>query len=348
MIDQISNLSRNLRVLFVVTLACTFILGVCIGSEDWSHTTQPSPAQKALPKTEANSQSTSYLNDSTETKRIGIGDWLTFSANIDISNRNTQFYQSKHDTTLTQWDSRVELWLPPGPDEFSWGPYIRWSRAQSTTEYEWENSWSARPGYGLQMYPFSSKESRESDNKLVQWLGPLHAFIEKSKVRYKGVEHSWRPDYQLRAGVDYWKETNVHNLQESWWSEIWNGLVWYSTNGWDEDYNSLIFANSLRLGIREPNADLLSMFSPYVLAESSLSENSEYFWENRLILGGGVRFSLSKHKLPEGFEWLDRFVIYAEYLEVADYYRSSATSSTPDHDFRFGINIVIGDYWSQY
>ena len=177
------------------------------------------------------------------------------------------------------------------------------------------------------------------------WLWPIHAFVEYSDVYYKGEEHSWRPDYQLKAGVDYWKEIHVHDLTKPCWAEIWNGLIWNSTNGLDEDYNTLIFANSLRLGLREPDAGYVSAFSPYAVLESSLSENGDYAWENRLIGGGGVRFSLPKHSLPPNWQWIDRFVIYTEYLVPLAYYRSSTAGSTPDHDFRVGVNLVIGEWW---
>lgn len=287
----------------------------------------------------------SYPGAPLETSRIGIGDWLSISANLDLSYRKTQFYQPGHETTMFQWDTRADFWLPPGRDDFSWGPYVRLSGVESNRPYEFENNWGARPGYGFQVYPFSSQEMRQSENPIMQWLWPLHAFVEYSDVYYKEDEHSWRPDHQLRAGLDYWKEINVHDLSQPYWAEIWNGLIWNSTNGFDENYNTLIFANSFRFGLRKPDAGIVSTFSPYAILESSLSENSEYAWENRLLGGGGIRFCLPRHCLSPDWQWLDRFVIYTEYLVPLAYYRSSAPGSAPDHDFRIGVNLVIGEWW---
>jgi len=278
-------------------------------------------------------------------KRIGIGNWLTFAANLDMSYRKTQFFQAGHNTALFQGDSRAELWLPPGRDDFSWGPYLRFARVESNRDYEWENNWGARPGFGFQLYPLSARSLRENDNLLIRLLGPLHVFAEHNKVYYKGKEHAWRPDEQVRIGVDYWREINVHDISKPWWGEIWNGLIWHSTNGFDKDYDTLIFANSLRIGVRKPHAGILSTMSPYVAFESSLSENGRYFWENRLLSGAGVRFSVPRKNLAKEYPWLDRLVIYTEYLVPLAYYRSSAPSSLPDHDFRVGINIVIGEWW---
>jgi len=50
---------------------------------------------------------------------------VTFPANFDGGFRKTQFFAPNYDTGVGQWDSRVELWLPPRRERFSWGPYIR-------------------------------------------------------------------------------------------------------------------------------------------------------------------------------------------------------------------------------
>jgi hypothetical protein len=108
--------------------------------------------------------------------------------------------------------------------------------------------------------------------------------------------------------------------------------------------DNVIFGASARVGARIPNASILSMFSPYLVAESSLTESRESWWENRLLLGGGIRFAphLKEHK------WLSRVVLFAEYVAVADYYRQSAPSSVPDYDFRVGISISIGEWFSRF
>src|SRR5580704_13667411 len=59
-----------------------------------------------------------------QTQPLGIGNWFTFSSNLDGGYRRTQFYVPHYDTGLFQWDSRLEFWLPPFRDKFSWGPYM--------------------------------------------------------------------------------------------------------------------------------------------------------------------------------------------------------------------------------
>jgi hypothetical protein len=268
-------------------------------------------------------------------------DWYSFSANLDLSHRKTSFYKSNHNTLFGQLDSRLEFWLPPGRNTFTWGPYVRLAGMESNRSYAWENAWLAKPGYGFQIYPFSGSELKNTFAGNV--FGPLRVFGEYNRQDYWGSENTWRPDEQTRAGLEYWKEINANNTSKQWWSEIWAGYFWQSANEFDKDYDTPIFAYAVRLGVREPDADIISNFTPYLILESSLTDNVTYYWENRLLGGAGVRFAPLVIKKP-GFA-ITRFVIYAEYLDVMDYYHDSSPSSVPDHDFRVGISLNIGDWY---
>jgi hypothetical protein len=163
---------------------------------------------------------------------------------------------------------------------------------------------------------------------------------------YWGSENVWRPDEQVRIGADYWKAMYVNNIYNPWWTEIWSGLSWQSANEFDKDYDTLILGNAVRFGFRKPDAGILSTVTPYFAVESSLTENEEYYWENRLLFGGGIRFAPLLYEKKDKSSWLTRFIIYAEYLGVSAYYRDSAPSSVPDYDFRVGISFSIGEWYN--
>lgn len=276
---------------------------------------------------------------------LKLADWLTVSANLESAYRNTNFDSSGHHTVLSQGDSRLEFWMPPGRDEFSWGPYIRLAGLTSDRSPAWENAWLAQPGYGINVYPFSAADFRKEYKDAARILGPLRLFGEYNRLDYWGRENIWRPNEQVRAGADYWKALHVNNTLTSWWAEVWSGLFWQSANEFDKDYDTLIFANAVRLGFREPDAGILSTLTPYVALESSLTENGAYYWDNRLLLGGGIRFAPRLYQEKDNLNWLTRFVVFAEYLGVAAYYRDSAPSSVPDYDFRVGISLSIGEWY---
>jgi hypothetical protein len=176
-------------------------------------------------------------------------------------------------------------------------------------------------------------------------LGPLRLFAEYNRLDYWGDENWWRPDNQIRAGAEYWHARYVNDTTKLLWGEIWSGLFWQSANEFDPHYNSVVFANALRAGVRVPDAGILSLFTPYGVLESSLTDNGAYYWENRLLAGFGIRVAPWLRQKPDRFNWLTRLVIYAEYLEAVDYYRTQAPDSVPDHDFRVGINLAIGEWY---
>ncbi len=273
-----------------------------------------------------------------------LTDWFTVSANLDSAYRNTNFDSSGHHTVLSQGDSRLEFWMPRGRDEFSWGPYVRFAGLTSDRSPAWENAWLAQPGYGINVYPFSAADFRKANEKSAKVLGPLRLFGEYNRQDYWGSENIWRPNEQVRAGADYWKQHNVNDPTKPKWSEIWTGLIWQSTNEFDKDYNTLLFGNSVRIGLRKPDSGILSVLTPYLAIESSLSENRAYYWENRLLIGGGIRFAPPLNFLPKD-QQLTRFAIFAEYLGAVAYYRDSALSSVPNYDFRVGISLSIGEWF---
>jgi hypothetical protein len=174
-------------------------------------------------------------------------------------------------------------------------------------------------------------------------FGPLRLFAERNRLDYLHDENEWRPDAQSRAGAEYWRAINVNDTNEPLWAEIWSGLFWQSANEFDDDYDSVIFANAVRAGVRWPKAGVLSMLTPYGLLESSLTDNDEYFWENKLVAGVGLRLTPFIRKPTR--DWLTRLVVFAEYLEVVDYYHQEGPSGTPDHDFRVGISLSIGEWY---
>jgi hypothetical protein len=200
-----------------------------------------------------------------ETATLGVGDWLTVSSNLDGGYRRTQFFLPRYNTALLQWDSRVEVWLPPFQKSHRWGPYFRVAGIAGSEPNAWQNGWLGGPGFGVQLYP------------LTGFLGPVRMFGEYNFTHYWGEDFpgqgtSFRPRNQARAGLDYWKAANVNAPNHYWWSEVWNGLYWQSANEFIDRYDSVIFGNSVRLGVRKAQSRVISNFTPYVAVESSLSK----------------------------------------------------------------------------
>jgi hypothetical protein len=274
-----------------------------------------------------------------------LADRVTLSANLDGGFRTTQFVEPAHAVSLIQWDSRIELWLPPSRRRFAWGPYVRVAGVKSSGQEAWANAWLGLPGIGAQVYPFSPGRFRRSGSLVGQLLGPTRLFVERNVLDYLGKENSWRPSRQTRAGLDYWKALGVNDSTRTWWLESWHAAYWQSSNEFSDRYNAAVLANAFRGGLRKVGGRA-SALTPYVAVESSRTSHRELYWENRLLIGGGLRVAPFLRPPPtERPVWVSRLVLYAEVLNAAAYYGASAPSSVPRNDIRLGINVSSGVWY---
>ena len=287
--------------------------------------------------------------DQNQPKDKKLTDWFTTPAYADVGYRKTQHYLPSYNTGLVQWDSHIELWLPPSRRQFAWGPYLRFAGVAGTQSDAFQNGLLGWPGLGFQLFPFSSTKFKGS-SRTGMILGPLRAFGEYNYTNYWGASNTWRPKKQVRAGFDYWKAVHVNTFDTWYWAEIWNGFYWQSSNEFTDRYDSVIFANSARLGARLTKGHILPAITPYLDIESSKTKYdkggsaTDYYWENNLIGGGGLRIAPAFHSNPDSMG-LTRFVIYGEYVNTACYYGPAAPSTVPRYDIRAGINFSVGNWY---
>jgi hypothetical protein len=276
---------------------------------------------------------------------LGFGPYVSFAGTFDLGYRRTQFFEAHHNAVAGQWDGRIEIWPDARRNGLSWGPYIRVAGIGATQSEAWENGWVGGPGAGLQLYPFSGERFRKRDSRVGNILGPLRFFAELNRVDYWGAENSWRPHSQTRFGMEYWRARNVNRVSAPLWTEIWSGLWRQSSNEFAPHYDTGILANSFRVGARVPNVHVVSTFTPYLLAESTLTDNKTYYWENKLLAGAGLRFAPALKGHVATFKGLNRFALYAEYVHVAACYREQPPSSIPNHDLRLGLTFSFGQWY---
>ncbi len=295
---------------------------------------------------------------------LGIGNWFTFAGNIaEAGYRKTQFFDHNYNTAVFQWEARAEFWLRPSRDKFSWGPYIRVAGIAGSKSDAWQNAWLGVPGVGFQVYPLSSWRFQRSSSILGKMFGPLRMFGEYNWTHYWGSNNSWRPRRQTRVGFEYWKALNVNEPSRFWWVEIWSGLYWQSSNEFTYDYKTVKLGNAWRSGIRKRHNRVMSTITPYLALDSSRTKYDyagtnhcifiattpnpcDFYWENRLLIGGGLRYAPSLVKFEYQYRaWLNRLVVYGEYLTTVAYYGPSAPPSVPRFDVRVGVSTTIGQWY---
>ncbi|AEE54580.1 hypothetical protein [Haliscomenobacter hydrossis] len=189
-------------------------------------------------------------------------------------------------------------------------------------------------GIGLEWRPFN-KFGNLRFYTLYQWTEFL---------RYDPA-WSWRPKSDYRIGTEFYKES--HFLDYSpFWSEMWADFSWRKTNFFIPDFNAWTFGFVPKFGLKAPAKNKFRVM-PYLTGELSLagktvSINTNYFWQNRILVGGGFRWMPFLFHANEFFGAnIRRTRFYAEALYVAKYLRGAAEQDIPDFDFRMGVTYVM-------
>ena len=186
----------------------------------------------------------SETEKSTYSPMTGLPDWMSIAGYADFSYRTTQFFKPDYDTTFLQGDGRLEFWIPPGRETFSWGPYIRLAEQMVTARKPGRTpGWPCRePGSRLTRSVWHRGERNDWFGGL---LGPLRLFAEynrpitrMTRTRATGQPASSRGRVLARNLRQRHDEASLgRNLV---------GLFWQSANEFDPHYNTVIFANALR------------------------------------------------------------------------------------------------------
>lgn len=200
---------------------------------------------------------------------------------------------------------------------------------------------------------------------ILPWFEFCRSFVDFSTIKYYYDKPSRGfPKTNLRAGIDVWYE-KVPNLETRYysylglWYDLWLQYAYQSTNYKDKNYNTATFGFVTHAGILKNRKNTPTAFLFYLLGEVSAS-GKRYFWENRILTGGGIRF----FPIKNNDRFWNRLVCYAEgayavwYFKDApetlprwDYSKSSFPVSMkgdqrPRFDFRFGLSFSFGKWWN--
>jgi len=221
-------------------------------------------------------------------------------------------------------------------------PYVKTTLAASEHSLPWENT--AVVGAGIEYRPWVNDKGLERPG--LSWIKSLRAYVEYVSLSSL-KEKTTSPTEDLRVGIDLWRERGLDPRREyangtyefaPQWAELYGNLAYQKTNLFMRDYRSLVFTTSVRAGARAPRlrGDLSLM--PYAMAQVDAAERP-FFWQNRLLLGTGVRIMPFQHSSSP---YLNKTKLYVEYLRVADYLKDKPAAGTvPKDDFRVGVAFTL-------
>jgi hypothetical protein len=266
-----------------------------------------------------------------EKKGLDIGENFAFLTFGDWSYRQTNIYRKNYDYT-GGWSYARLVWRSK---VVPLGIYVSGVIANSNCDKTWENNYVV--GVGVERYIFEDEES-------VSGLpGNIRFYFEYLRIGYtkeKGV--NWFPSYDLRVGFDIYKDYGIgrNKLNRLSWAEIWGNLGWQKTNFYIENYNSIVVGLNVKAGFRLPKNTPFSLM-PYGVADVSWVGRHDFYWQNRGLIGIGLRimpFAKAKSEL------LNRLKIFTEYFFTVEYFKDKPAGYIPGYDFRVGVIYSIG-FW---
>lgn len=269
---------------------------------------------------------------------------VDFQSYGEFSHRNTNLYHEDYDSIAGWWENRLifrykHVAIHPLMQRMLFEPYGKFTLAASEKQFPWENH--VVYGFGLENRILD--RWKRLNSPWLSWLYRLRLYVEYLEIEYtKDEAEDWVPDHDFRYGFDLWKEWNIPpEAEDSYlWGELWANVGWRKTNFFESNYETYSSGALTRLGIKPKNSlEIGENFKinvmPYLMLEASYS-GKDYFWENRLNIGGGIRVMSVVH-WQCGKEIIMR--IFAENLHTADHFRGDPDPDTPDDDFRVGINF---------
>lgn len=264
-----------------------------------------------------------------EKKGVRIGKYLLFIGVGDWSYRDTNIYLEDYGF-IGGWNSARIVWY----GEFlPFGIYITGVIAQSNYYKPWENNYVF--GIGVEKYVFEDIEPVSGLPKNIRF------YLEYLRIGYtKEKAEEWIPSYDIRAGLDVYKDYGIgkDKIQKLLWGEVWANFAWQKTNFYIKDYNSLAAGLNIKAGLRLPKNTSFSLM-PYCVADISWVGRHDFYWQNRGLIGVGVRI------MPfakANFDLWNRLKIFAEYFFSVVYLKEKASEEIPGYDFRVGITYSIG------
>lgn len=271
-----------------------------------------------------------------EERGVRIGDYFSFLTIGNWSYRKTNVYDEDYDF-VGGWCYGKIVWdrLNIGGENrnLPLGVYISGTIVSSNQDKSWENNYVIV--LGIEKYLFYRIKGIPSI------VRNLRFYAEYLKIGYtKDKAEEWVPDSDIRFGFDIYKDYGIGKGQthKNLWHELWLNACWQKTNFYMEDYKSLTASYNYKIGFRLPKDFQVSLM-PYLVNEVSWSDRHDFFWQNRALLGIGLR---SMPFQEAEFDLWNRLKIFIEYIRVVANFKETPPFNTPDFDLRIGIVFSVG------
>ena len=132
--------------------------------------------------------------------------------------------------------------------------------------------------------------------------------------------------------------------------ETWNNFQWISANEVDTKFDSWLLTNRSSFGVRSKLRSKISTFTPFLTFENALAGNKAFYWDNRLLFGGGLRLAPSlsgSSNSLNGRTGITRLAGYVEYVHIVNFYHQTALTMAPTDEVRLGITFSFSNWYNR-
>jgi hypothetical protein len=148
--------------------------------------------------------------------------------------------------------------------------------------------WEDRIDYGIGIEWRPLKRNTSFRHSYLNWLYHIRFYAVYFKTDYLQFrsEWAWRPDDDLRFGLELYRECNLY-YNDRFWQEIWADFSWRKTNFFVTDFREWVFAFVPKWGVKLFSKEFFALM-PYLTGEVAITGRRE-FWQNRALVGLGIR-----------------------------------------------------------
>jgi len=206
----------------------------------------------------------------------------------------------------------------------------------SESEFWWQKN--VQIGFGLQFHPFINPKVAKHFGS-VNYLRSIRFYaLGAWKYYYDKPEAVEPEDTDIQIGVDYYYDSLFDRDSNALEIVAWTNGGFRQTNFLLDDYNAFLWMGNVKMG-REIARNSESILLPYAVVDWTYAPKyEEQWWDNKLLLGAGIRWYLSRNSQR-------RFYIYGEYLHNAAWLGDKPGGSVEGADFRVGFGFSTGGFF---
>ncbi len=283
--------------------------------------------------------------------------WFLWQSVYETTWRSTNYSTGGFNDLVGYFSNRIRVRGLKMPYGSSVDPFLEGTVTFSSDGRDFDNTFQGV--FGLEYRLFRGMKGFDK-YWFTSWIRNIRAHVDYWNRYATKDPITGSADYDLRAGVDVFKEWGIDIPEEGkpdlWWGEYFGQYEFRKTNfsfhANNNEYDAFLANTRVLLGIKFPTFAVPDnpindhvTIMPYMGWEWINNNHIADFFENRYSVFAGVRWMPFRNKRHERREWLYKTKFFFEYYGIGSVQNTKRDPDPTDpaysvnNDFRFGVNI---------